>query len=555
MKNSNDFNKIVSSAKNGNKKAFDKLYELTHQDVWFTCISLMKHEENAKDIFQDTYLTAFEKIGTLEDCENFPCWIKRIAANKCKDFLKSKVEYQLEEEYTNDFIETDELLIPEKYVTNNEKRKIIVQLMEEALTYVQYQTVFMYYFSNMTVADIAQLMECSESTVKSRLSLARTKMKKAITDYEEENNDRLHGVVLLPFFSSVFKTESESLKVPAIKLNLPAVAGKKGFDIFTTGILSTTKSKAIAGACVLAFVCGVATTTLFLTTGCGSNKENTIATEVTTEPTETVPKGISDIVKENNLKVDKDGNIIKDGEKLQVRKDGTVEVKDADGKKVTVKVDDVKDVVNNGGVVSKPTTPKETQPTTKKPSTQKDEKETQKETKKPETQKPTQKPETQKPTQPATKKPTQNTTQDPHEGKTWHEAEYKYIKHPAVTKEVNHPAETKTVYHPAETKEEPVYEEKYCLICNSCGLDITDMYKSAEFNVYSDFDAHMDAHKANGEKTSWHSEYRQVQTGTKTVTVKKAWTETVVTKKAWTETVVVEKEWTEKVLVKEAGWY
>lgn len=50
---------LVLSAKNGNKKAFDKLYELTHNDVWYNCLSLLKDEENAKDIMQETYITAF----------------------------------------------------------------------------------------------------------------------------------------------------------------------------------------------------------------------------------------------------------------------------------------------------------------------------------------------------------------------------------------------------------------------------------------------------------------------------------------------------------------
>lgn len=50
---------LVSSAKSGNKKSFDKLYELTHNDVWYNCLSLLKDEENAKDIMQETYITAF----------------------------------------------------------------------------------------------------------------------------------------------------------------------------------------------------------------------------------------------------------------------------------------------------------------------------------------------------------------------------------------------------------------------------------------------------------------------------------------------------------------
>ena len=62
---------LVLSAKNGNKKAFDKLYKLTSNDVWFTCLSLLKDEENAKDIMQETYITAFCKLDTLNDEQKF----------------------------------------------------------------------------------------------------------------------------------------------------------------------------------------------------------------------------------------------------------------------------------------------------------------------------------------------------------------------------------------------------------------------------------------------------------------------------------------------------
>ena len=48
------------------RQAFDKLYKLTSNDVWFTCVSLLKDEENAKDIMQETYITAFLKLDTLD---------------------------------------------------------------------------------------------------------------------------------------------------------------------------------------------------------------------------------------------------------------------------------------------------------------------------------------------------------------------------------------------------------------------------------------------------------------------------------------------------------
>ena len=77
------------SAKNGNKKAFDKLYKLTSNDVWFTCVSLLKDEENAKDIMQETYITAFLKLDTLKDEEKFCGWLTTIATNKSKNKMEA----------------------------------------------------------------------------------------------------------------------------------------------------------------------------------------------------------------------------------------------------------------------------------------------------------------------------------------------------------------------------------------------------------------------------------------------------------------------------------
>ena len=81
---------LVSSAKSGNKKSFDKLYELTHNDVWYNCLSLLKDEENAKDIMQETYITAFLKLDTLNDEQKFCGWITSIAVNKCNIRLTMK---------------------------------------------------------------------------------------------------------------------------------------------------------------------------------------------------------------------------------------------------------------------------------------------------------------------------------------------------------------------------------------------------------------------------------------------------------------------------------
>ena len=187
---------LVLSAKNGNKKAFDKLYELTHNDVWYNCLSLLKDEENAKDIMQETYITAFLKLDTLNDEQKFCGWIISIAVNKCKNKLKGKVEYRIDDEVLITEAETDELMLPEEYITKTEKRKVLLQIMEDTLSFNQYQTVLMFYFDEMSISEIAQGLEISEGTVKSRLNSSRAKMKTAIEDYEKRSGTSFTALLL-----------------------------------------------------------------------------------------------------------------------------------------------------------------------------------------------------------------------------------------------------------------------------------------------------------------------------------------------------------------------
>ena len=551
---------LVLSAKNGNKKAFDKLYELTHNDVWYNCLSLLKDEENAKDIMQETYITAFLKLDTLNDEQKFCGWITSIAVNKCKNKLKGKVEYQIDDEVLITEAETDELMLPEEYITKTEKRKVLLQIMEDTLSFNQYQTVLMFYFDEMSISEIAQGLEISEGTVKSRLNSSRAKMKTAIEDYEKKSGDKLHGVVVVPFFTTIFKEEAKSLAVPNITIKLPngqtlATSATKGFatgakstvsSIVKATATATVKTKVIAVVCGATILAGTSAVGISILAGCNAEKEPTepsvisstvqTSTVPTTVPKTTVPKAVKDLVDKGEIKVDKDGNITdKNGKKVEV-KDGKVEVKTDDGKTVTVKVDDVKTTVSNKNNSNKGNTEKKED--TKKDNTSKTN--TSDNDKKPASKPSNSSSNNQKPAKPSESSKTETTAVK----------KYKYYKHhDAVTK--YHPAVTKK--HDREwvvtgTHEEPVYKTKWVNVCNNCGMVMTD----------DNQEEHLTWELETNGAGAYHAEKRQIQVGTKTVedgywkeayteVVSKAWTETITP--AYDEEVSENDHWDKKVLI------
>ena len=562
---------LVEKIKKGDNKSFEKLYKLTEHEVWFTCISFLKNETTAQDIMQETYITAFLKIQSLEKSSQIRSWLNRIAVNKCKNYLKGKGEIQLDDEiFENQAIVDERISIPEEYISDKAKREIILSIMQEVLSDVQYQTVIMHYFNEMTVDEIAEVFECSRGTVLSRLNYSRAKMKTAIEDYENKSGDKLHGVVVVPFFTTIFKEEAKSLAVPNITIKLPngqtlATSATKGIatgakstvsSIVKATATATVKTKVIAVVCGATILAGISAVGISILAGCNAEKEPTepsvisstvqTSTVPTTVPKTTVPKAVKDLVDKGEIKVDKDGNITdKNGKKVEV-KDGKVEVKTDDGKTVTVKVDDVKTTVSNKNDGNKGNTEKKENTSSKKDNTSKtntsdnDKKPAKPSNSSSNNQKPA-KPSNsssnnQKPANPS------ESSKDPHEGKTYHEAVYKYYKH--------HDAVTK--HHDREwivtgTHEEPVYDYDWVNVCNDCGKQLPDS------NTLLD---HLEWEADHGGRGSYHAEKQKIKVGTKTVEDgywKEAYTETI--KKAYDEEVSANDNWDKKVLVRKAGWY
>ena len=169
---------LVTRVINGDMQAFEEIYQATYRQVYYTAFSFLKNEQNTLDVMQDTYITALTHLQQLENPERIVAWLNRIAVNKCKDFLMKKIPEPVEENSIDtELLEENDNFLPESYVLNAEKRKIILTIMQEELTAIQYQTILLYYFDGMSVPEIAACMECPEGTVKYRLSAARGKIK------------------------------------------------------------------------------------------------------------------------------------------------------------------------------------------------------------------------------------------------------------------------------------------------------------------------------------------------------------------------------------------
>lgn len=516
---------LVEKIKKGDNKSFEKLYKLTEREVWFTCISFLKNETTAQDIMQETYITAFLKIQSLEKSSQIRSWLNRIAVNKCKNYLKGKGEIQLDDEiFENQAIVDERISIPEEYISDKAKREIILSIMQEVLSDVQYQTVIMHYFNEMTVDEIAEVFECSRGTVLSRLNYSRAKMKTAIEDYENKSGDKLHGVVFVPFFTTIFREQAKSLKVPSITIKLPngqtlATSATKGFatgakstvsSIVKATATATVKTKVIAVVCGATILAGTSAVGISILAGCNAEKEPTEPSVISsTVQTSTVSPEVSKAIEDNGLKIDKDGNITdKNGKKVEV-KDGKVEITSKNGKKIKVDADEIKSAnniksnttnkseSNNSSQSSKAEKKNNSSLSSKSENSKSESKKSDSSSNsKSESSKSDSKKDTSSSSKAESSKPESS------------KSEPKPTQHTHSWKDITKATRVKVVDQEAYTYEEPVYEKQGRYICKACGADITDNLE----HIFECAESH------DG-KASYKTVIVKVQVGTKTITV------------------------------------
>ena len=171
----------VKAAQSGNKDAVEKLYRQYRERIWFFVRKNVSSQAASEDIVSDTFLTAIEKLSDLHCPDSFGSWLYSIAYHKCTDYLNSESEKahfdsceELDRTVENAAL-CEPVMIPSDYIENEETKR----LLREAIDSLKPETrsaIIMYYFEELSVAEVAKAMGLKENTTKQRLYAARKKL-------------------------------------------------------------------------------------------------------------------------------------------------------------------------------------------------------------------------------------------------------------------------------------------------------------------------------------------------------------------------------------------
>ena len=206
------------------EQEFEKLYKDAYKAVYWTAISLLKNKEETEDVVQDTFITAYNSYDSLKDKDKAVAWVKKIAANKCLNILTRRKTFNVEDEFFDEAEAVGEDFLPESLVESEEKRRILMDIIKKCLSEDTFIIVVLFYFNDLSAAEISERLGISTDSVFSRLKFARNKIKKEVEKYEDDNNDKLFAMGV-PFLKLLFENESESVPfrpMPTALQNIPA---------------------------------------------------------------------------------------------------------------------------------------------------------------------------------------------------------------------------------------------------------------------------------------------------------------------------------------------
>ena len=228
-----DTTELVLYAKNGNQQAITALYNLSYKPAYAVAFKMTGNEDDAFDVLQDAYIKAFNSLDQLNDPSGFIPWFNKITANKCRDFLRSKknvimfsdMEYDNgEDSFELEFEDESTAFQPEERADYSDTKRLVAEMLDN-LPEDQKMVLLMYYVQEMSIKEIAEALDISENTVKSRMSYGKKKMRAQAEDMEKKGYKlRVSAVAIIPFLIWLLRNLSKEVTTPPMSAAIGSAA-------------------------------------------------------------------------------------------------------------------------------------------------------------------------------------------------------------------------------------------------------------------------------------------------------------------------------------------
>ncbi len=183
---------LILKAQQGDFTAFEQLVYRYDKQVLTMAARFVRSSDDAKDIYQEVFLRVYQGLRRFKMQSEFTTWLYRITTNVClthRSRKKKRAHVSFDEEYEDNEGEPHALRVtasseplPDQRVIDEEISDHVRNAME-TLSPQQKMVFTLKHYQGLKLREIAEMMECSEGTVKKHLFNGTARMRKKLENY------------------------------------------------------------------------------------------------------------------------------------------------------------------------------------------------------------------------------------------------------------------------------------------------------------------------------------------------------------------------------------
>jgi len=174
---------LVEKARAGNRTAFERLAGLFHEDIFRMVYYRTRSKMDAEDLTQEIFIRAFNNVSKLKEVNRFKSWLFSIAANRVRDFHRKNRFQKLfssfadsDNENQSDPEDDDRPDALDSLMKRDFWKK--VGMLLDKLPKMEREVFILRFMDHLSIKEVSQVMNKSESTVKTHLYRALQKFRK-----------------------------------------------------------------------------------------------------------------------------------------------------------------------------------------------------------------------------------------------------------------------------------------------------------------------------------------------------------------------------------------
>ncbi len=173
---------LIIESQKGDQGAMSSLYGLYSKAMYNICRRMMGDEEVAKDLLQESFVDAFQKLPKLREVNTFSSWIKRIVVNNCINALRKKRLDTAQLEEGQDFIEEENDDYEYAQFQASQIMHSIDLLPDGCKTVLN-----LYLFEGYDHKEIGEILGVTESASKAQYCKAKARIRKILEEERSQN--------------------------------------------------------------------------------------------------------------------------------------------------------------------------------------------------------------------------------------------------------------------------------------------------------------------------------------------------------------------------------